>query len=83
MTVLLTHEPVVNKSRAITANRLVVHAPSMDAACDALNEIAPSWPMERTVLLGLAGIPLDATLVEWELPENTLIELPAKPVGNG
>ncbi|MBK7662627.1 MAG: HDOD domain-containing protein [Sterolibacteriaceae bacterium] len=77
MTVLLTHEPVVNKSRAITANRLVVHAPSMDAACDALNEVAPSWPMERTVLLGLSGIPLDATLVEWELPENTLIELPA------
>lgn len=77
MTVLLTHEPVVNKSRAITANRLIVHAPSMDAACEALNEIAPNWPMERTVLIGLAGIPLDATLVEWELPENTLIELPA------
>lgn len=77
MNVLLTHEPVVNKSRAITANRLLVHAPSMDAACDALNEIAPSWPMERTVLLSLSGIALDATLVEWELPENTLIELPA------
>lgn len=77
MSVLLTHEPVVNKSRAITANRLTVHATSMDAACDALNEIASSWPMERTVLLGLAGIAPDATLVEWELPENTLVELPA------
>ena len=77
MSALLTHEPVVNKSRAITANRLVVHAPSMDAACDALNQVAPNWPMQRTVLLGLSGIPLDATLVEWELPENTLIELPA------
>lgn len=77
MTVLLTHEPVVNKSRAISANRLVVHAPSMDAACDALNDIATSWPMERTVLLALSGIALDATLIEWDLPENTLIELPA------
>lgn len=77
MSVLLTHEPVVNKSRAITANRLIVHAPSMEAACDALNEIASSWPMERTVLLGLGNIAPDATLVEWELPENTLVELPA------
>jgi len=77
MTVLLTHEPVVNKSRAITGNRLVVHAPSMDAACEALNEVAADWPMEHTVLLGLSGIPLDATLVEWELPDNTLVELPA------
>ncbi len=83
MTVLLTHEPVVNKSRAITANRLVVHAESMDEACDALNEIAPNWPMERTVLLSLSGIALDAKLVEWELPENTLIELPASLLATG
>lgn len=33
--------------------------------------------MERTVLLGLGNIAPDATLVEWELPENTLVELPA------
>lgn len=77
MTVLLNHEPVVNKARAITANRLVVHARSMDTACDALNEIASSWPMERTVLVAFSGIAPDATLVQWELPENTLVELPA------
>jgi EAL and modified HD-GYP domain-containing signal transduction protein len=77
MSILLTHEPVVNKSRAITANRLVVHGSSMEDTCDGLNEIATAWPMERTVLLSLEGFPLDATLAEWELPGNTLIELPA------
>ena len=77
MTVLLTHEPVVNKARAITANRLVVHGSSMADTCDELNDIATDWPMERTVLLGLSGFPLDATLLEWELPSNTLMELPA------
>jgi HDOD domain len=77
MAILLTHEPVVNKSRAITANRLVVHGSSMEDSCDGLNEIATAWPMERTVLLSLEGFPLDATLAEWELPSNTLIELPA------
>ncbi len=77
MPVLLTYEPVVNKSRAITANRLVVHGTSMEDTCDGLNDIASDWPMERTVLLSLNGFPLDATLIEWDLPSNTLIELPA------
>jgi HDOD domain-containing protein len=78
MTILLTHEPVVNRSRTITANRLIVHGTSMGDTCDGLNEIATAWPMERTVLLSLEGFPLDATLAEWELPNNTLIELPAR-----
>jgi hypothetical protein len=87
MAILLTNEPVVNKSRTITANRLMVHGSSMDDACDGLNLIATAWPMERTVLLSLEGFPLDATLAEWELPSNTLMELPASflstPAGAG
>lgn len=77
MAILLTHEPVVNKARVITANRLIVHGSSMEDTCDGLNDIATAWPMERTVMLSLEGFPLDATLAEWELPSNTLIELPA------
>ena len=35
-TTLLTREPVVNKNRAITANRLIAHGPSMASVAEAL-----------------------------------------------
>lgn len=75
--VLITHEPVLNRHRAITANRLAVHAPSLEAAADALGAVAEDWPGGRTVFLGLGDLAPDETLLEWELPENTLLELPA------
>lgn len=85
MSVLFTHEPVVNKSRAITGNRLIVHATSMDEACNALEAVASAWPAKRMVMLSLSGFSPDAALAEWGLPDNTLIELPAsfltKPEG--
>lgn len=77
MPALFTHEPVVNRSRAITANRLIVHASSMDEACKALEAVADSWPVKHMILLKLSGFPPDPTLAEWKLPDNTLIELPA------
>lgn len=77
MPVLFTHEPVVNKSRTITANRLIVHGSSMDEACDALDAVASAWPSRHMIMLKLNGFPPDATLAEWGLPSNTLIELPA------
>lgn len=85
MPVLFTHEPVVNKSRSITANRLIVHGSSMDDACNALEAVASSWPTKHMIMLSLRGFPPDATLAEWGLTDNTLIELPAaflaKPEG--
>lgn len=77
MSVLFTHEPVVNKSRSITANRLIVHGASMDDACTALEAVADDWPAKNTIILSLKGFPLDATLAEWGLTENILIDLPA------
>lgn len=75
MTVFFTHEPVVNKSCTITANRLIVHEKSMDDACDALQDVAKEWPMERMVMLGLDGVLPDSALADWQLPSNTLVEL--------
>lgn len=82
MSVLLTHEPVVNKSRAITANRLVVDANSMADVSDGLNAIAEQWPLERTVLLSLGRLAPDDSMLEWSLPENTLLEFPARQLAD-
>lgn len=77
MPALFTHEPVVNKSHAITANRLIVHGASMDEVGNALEGVAGSWPTERMVMLSLSGFMPDDHLASYELPDNTLIELPA------
>lgn len=77
MPALFTHEPIVNKSRSITGNRLIVHGSSMGNACDALEAVASEWPAKHMIMLSLRGFPPDATLAEWTLPDNTLIELPA------
>ena len=44
-TTLLTREPVVNKNRAITANRLIAHGPSIASVAEALASQAEVWPV--------------------------------------
>lgn len=75
--VLITREPVVNKQRAITANRLFVHAPSVAAAVDELNQLKDSWPSVHTVLLSLGRLVPTAELMNWQAPPNTMVEIPA------
>jgi hypothetical protein len=47
-TTLLTREPVVNKNRAITANRLIAHGPNVGAVVEALSAQAAVWPTRTT-----------------------------------
>ncbi|MBL8483057.1 MAG: HDOD domain-containing protein, partial [Rhodocyclaceae bacterium] len=75
--VLITHEPVLNRQKAITANRLLIHAPDSEAAMEALCAIGDAWPSARTVFLGHAGCRPDAALASWQVPENAMIEMPA------
>ena len=76
----ITRQPVLNRQRAITANRLLVHArgdaPSRSAAA-ALNALVEVWPSERSVFVSLGGITPDAWLLEWHPPENAVLEIPA------
>lgn len=74
--VLITREPVINKQRAITANRLIVHAPNVPAAVEALNTLAEHWPDRHTVFLSLGRLVPTAELLAWQRPENALIEIP-------
>ncbi|MCA1975120.1 MAG: HDOD domain-containing protein [Caenispirillum sp.] len=83
---LIRREPVLNRSRAITASRLVVQAPPGACACAQtaaeLNRLAASWPAARTVLVSLGGVPPDAGLLGWQVPTNAMIEIPAAALGD-
>ena len=86
MTILISREPVLNRDRAITATRLTVHAPAGPGACaqiaGELNRLAEAWPAARTVFVSLCGAVPDAGLLEWQIPQNAIIEIPATALGN-
>jgi len=77
-TTLLTREPVVNKKRAITANRLIAHGPSITSVVETLNDLADVWPSHHTVFVSLARLVPTPELLDWEIASNAMIEIPAQ-----
>lgn len=75
--VFFTREPVVNKARAITANRLVAHGPNVGAVVEALADLGEAWPTRHTAFLSLGKLVPTPDLMKWAVPQNTLIEIPA------
>jgi hypothetical protein len=86
MTILISREPVLNRSRAITATRLIVQAPPGASACAQiaaeLNRLAEEWPAARTVFVSLGGATPDTGLLDWQVPQNAIIEIPAGALAN-
>lgn len=86
MKILISREPVLNRSRAITATRLVVHAMPGPGACaqiaGELNRLAGVWPAARTVFVSLGGVTPDTGLLDWQVPQNAMIEIPAAALGH-
>lgn len=83
--VFITHQPVINKQRTITANRLLVHARGSapgQLAAETLNSLASVWPDQRTVFVGLAGAMPDSGLLDWPAPSNAMVEIPAIAFAN-
>lgn len=76
--VLITREPVVNQQRAITANRLVVHAPNIAAALQALETQSEHWPAVHPVFISFGRLVPTEELLDCHLPENALVEIPAQ-----
>ena len=76
-TPLIRREPVLNRQQAMTASRLVVHAESSAQAADALTHLAGIWPGTRSVFVSLAGCLPDLDILNWQIPENVLVEIPA------
>lgn len=75
--VLTTREPIVNQQRAITANRIIVHASNMQKAIQALEALRPHWPTVHPVFVSFGRLIPTAELLAWPLPASTLIEIPA------
>jgi len=67
----LTREPAVNRKQAITANRLFLHASSMQAALEELARLRPCWPSAHTVFLSFGRLVPGPELLDWSWPEGT------------
>ncbi|MDP2809370.1 MAG: HDOD domain-containing protein [Rhodocyclaceae bacterium] len=78
--VFIRREPVVNRHKAITASRLIVHAALSTEAASVLGQLTDVWPTANSVFVGLAGGLLDDWLLAWQPPENVMIEIPAAAI---
>lgn len=76
-TYYLRREPVVNRQKAIIATRLVSHAPSAAAAAADLAGLADVWPDARPVIVSLGEATPDESLLAWQPPQNSMVEVPA------
>jgi EAL and modified HD-GYP domain-containing signal transduction protein len=76
-----TREPVVNKKRAITANRLIVHSPGIASAVGALDAASEYWPTQYPVFLSFGRLVPTPELMAWQAPPNAHIEIPAQTLG--
>ena len=63
-----------------------MQAPDGSGACAQiaaeLNRLAEVWPASRTMFVGLGGVAPDAGLLDWQVPQNAMIEIPAAALGN-
>lgn len=78
----LTREPVVNKKRAITANRLIAHGPNIGSVIEALNNLSDIWPTHHTVFVSLARLVPTEQLLDWVVPPQTMVEIPCQALAH-
>lgn len=81
-TTILTREPVVNKKRAITANRLIAHGPNIASVVETLNDLSDVWPGHHTVFVSLARLVPTPELLGWQIAPNTMIEIPSQALAH-
>ncbi|MDR2880615.1 MAG: HDOD domain-containing protein [Azoarcus sp.] len=79
---LLTREPVVNKKRAITANRLIAHGPSVTSIGETLNAAIGYWPEQYPVFLSLGRLVPTPEILNWPIPHNVHVEIPAQTLNH-
>jgi EAL and modified HD-GYP domain-containing signal transduction protein len=79
---LLTREPVVNKKRAITANRLIAHGPNVPDVVETLNALNEHWPSQYPVFISLGRLVPTPDLLKWQAPGNAHVEIPAQTLGH-
>ena len=81
--VILTREPVINKKRAITANRVIAHGPNISEVVTAFESLRDVWPVAQyPVFISLGRLVPTPDLLNWQIPENTMIEIPAQTLAH-
>jgi len=68
---LLTYQPLLNRQRAVTGSRLLVHGGEATRELACLTDV---WPAPRTVLVAFDELPETDDLALWQPPANTLVE---------
>jgi hypothetical protein len=81
-TTLFTREPVVNRKRAITANRLIAHGPDVASVVETLNALQDVWPTQHPVFISLERLVPTPDLMNWQAPQNAMIEIPAQALAH-
>jgi EAL and modified HD-GYP domain-containing signal transduction protein len=77
MSVLIQRQPVLNRHKTITASRLCVHAPSVEAAATELARLTEAWPDSRDVFVGFSDPAIADCLSFWQPPLNVMLEIKA------
>lgn len=81
-TTIFTREPVVNRKRAITANRLIAHGPDVASVVETLNALQDVWPGHYPVFVSLARLVPTPDLMDWQAPHNAMVEIPAQAINH-
>src|SRR5690554_2881009 len=79
---LFTREPVVNRKRAITANRLIAHGADVAAVVESLNALQDVWPSHHPVFVSLERLVPTPDLMAWQAPPNAMVEIPAQAIAH-
>ncbi len=79
--VFISRQPLINRQNRILANRLSLHllngTTTQDAATT-LKALADYWPAdEKQVFVNCGKKPCNTGLLEWSVPSNTTVEVPA------
>ena len=79
---IFTREPVVNRKRAITANRLIAHGPDVASVVESLNALQDVWPTHHPVFVSLERLVPTPDLMDWQAPANAMVEIPAQAIAH-
>ena len=69
-------EGIITEAKGPIAKNAAL-AGACQAIAEELNELADIWPAARTVFVGFDGPLPDAGLLDWQVPSNAMVEIPA------
>lgn len=86
--IFISHQPLVNRQSKVIATRLTLHLDASTQIKDVtqtLGALINVWPHgEKSIFIDCANGKYDASMLDWAIPENAILELPSAPfVGDG